>query len=233
LIYEPLKKTVFKLLYGTAFRAPNVYELFYQGAGNKSNPDLKPETIQTFELVWEQYLGNHFRGVASAFSYKINNLINQQVDSEDGLLVYRNTDQIEARGLEFEIEGKWPNLVEGRVSYTFQDTKDRETGTGLTNSPRHLAKLNLSFPLIKGKLFFGVEEQYTSKRKTLAGKEAGDFFVTNLTLFSQGLLKGLEASASVYNLLDREYGDPGASEHIQDLLRQDDRTFRLKLTYHF
>ena len=233
LIYEPLKKTVFKLLYGKAFRAPNDYELFYQGGGNKSNPDLKPESIQTLELDWEQYLGNHLRGVASAFYYKINDLISQEVDPKDGLLVYRNADQIEARGLEFEIEGKWPDLVEGRISYTFQDTKNRETGTGLTNSPKHLTKLNLNFPLIKGKLFFGLEEQYTSNRKTLAGKEADDFFVTNLILFSQGLLKGLEASASVYNLLDRKYGDPGASEHIQDILIQDGRSFRLKLTYHF
>jgi iron complex outermembrane receptor protein len=233
LIYQPFDKTTFKLLYGRAFRAPNVYEFYYHAYPNKSNPALKPETIQTYELIWEQYLGNHLRGVASAFYYKINDLISQEVDPKDGLLVYQNADQIEAKGLEFEIEGKWPDLVEGRISYTFQDTKNRETGTGLTNSPKHLTKLNLNFPLIKGKLFFGLEEQYTSNRKTLAGKEADDFFVTNLILFSQGLLKGLEASASVYNLLDRKYGDPGASEHIQDILIQDGRSFRLKLTYHF
>jgi outer membrane receptor for ferrienterochelin and colicins len=233
LIYRPFEKTIFKLLYGTAFRAPNVYEFYYDGYPNKSNPSLKPETIHTYELAWEQYLGNHLRGLASAFYYKINDLIDQQVDSKDGLLVYRNADQIEARGLEFEIEGKWPNLVEGKISYTFQDTKNKDTGTSLTNSPKHLAKLNLNFPLIKEKLFFGLEEQYTSKRKTLAGKEADDFLITNLTLYSQGLLKGLEASVSVYNLFDRKYSDPGSTEHIQDLLRQDDRSFRLKLTYRF
>jgi iron complex outermembrane receptor protein len=233
LIYRPFEKTVFKLLYGTAFRAPNVYESYYHAYPNKSNFSLKPETIQTYELAWEQYLGNHLRGVASAFYYKINDLIDQQVDSKDGLLVYRNTDQIEARGLEFEIEGKWQNLVEGKISYTFQDTKNRDTGTGLTNSPKHLVKLNLNFPLIKGKLFFGLEEQYTSERKTLAGKEADDFLITNLTLYSRGFLKGLEASVSVYNLFDTKYSDPGAAEHIQDLLRQDGRSFRLKLTYRF
>ncbi len=209
LIYRPFEKTIFKLLYGSAFRGPNVFESYYHAYPNKSNPSLKPETIRTYELAWEQYLGNHLRGVASAFYYRVNDLIDQQVDSKDGLLVYRNAEQIEARGLEFEIEGKWPNLLEGKISYTFQDTKNRDTGTSLTNSPRHLAKLNLNFPLIKGKLFFGLEEQYTSKRKTLTGKDADDFLITNLTLYSQGLLKGLEASVSVYNLFDRKYSDPG------------------------
>ena len=67
LIYNPFEKTVLKLLYGRAFRAPNVYELYYQGAESKVNPDLNPETIQTYELIWEQYLGIHLRGSASAF----------------------------------------------------------------------------------------------------------------------------------------------------------------------
>ena len=233
LIYHPLEKTTFKLLYGTAFRAPSVYEFYYHAYPNESNPNLKPETIQTYELIWEQYLGNHLRGVASAFYYKIHDLISQEVDSKNNLLVYRNVDQIEAKGLEFEIDGKWPNFAEGRLSYTFQDTRNMETGSDLTNSPRHLVKLNLSIPIIRERLFFGFEEQYTSKRKTLAGKEADDFFITNLTVFSQGFLKGLEASASVYNLFDRKYSDPGAAEHVQDLLKQDGRSFRLKLTYHF
>ena len=55
----------------------------------------------------------------------------------------------------------------------------------------------------------------------------------NLTLFSRELLKGLEMSASVYNLLDRTYSDPATSFHTQDLLVRDGRMFRFKLTYRF
>ena len=94
-------------------------------------------------------------------------------------------------------------------------------------------KLNLIAPLVREQLFAGVELQYTSKRKTLAGSYAGGFYVTNLTFFSQNLLKGLEISGSVYNLFNKKYGDPGGEEHVQDILQQDGRTFRIKVTYLF
>jgi outer membrane receptor for ferrienterochelin and colicins len=233
-IYNPFEKTTFKLLYGTAFRAPNAYELYYNDGdiSSKSNSDLKSETIKTYELVYEQVIGNNFRGTASAFYYKIDDLITLTTDPSDNLLVFENIDNVETKGVEFELEGKWEGL-KGRISYTFQETKDKKTGEILTNSPRHLARLNLIAPIIKEKLFVGMEEQYTSKKKTLAGDFTDDYFITNLTLFSQNLLKNLEASATVYNLFDKKYGDPGSEEHLQDIIEQDGRSFRFKLTYKF
>ena len=88
-------------------------------------------------------------------------------------------------------------------------------------------------PLIKEKLFAGIETQYISTRRTLAGNDADAFGRVNLTLSSTKLLKGLEASASVYNLFDKKYGDPGSGEHLQDVIEQDGRSFRLQLTYGF
>jgi iron complex outermembrane receptor protein len=94
-------------------------------------------------------------------------------------------------------------------------------------------KFNLIAPLIREKLFAGLEVQYTSKRKTLAGNYVDGFPVTNLTLLSQNLAKGLEISGSVYNLFNKKYADPGAVEHLQDTIQQDGRTFRIKVTYLF
>ena len=235
LIYSPLEKTILKLLYGTAFRAPNVYELYYHDQGNttKPNPNLKQETITTYELVFEQYLGKHLRGTSSFYYYAIEDLINQTIDPADGLLVFRNIEKTKAQGLELELEGKWANGLEGKISYTFQETKNQDTGEILTNSPNHLAKLNFSIPLVKEKVFISPEFQYTGKRKTLTGNETEGFLSLNLTLFAQNLLPGLELSGSVYNLFDKKYGDPGGAEHRQDILFQDGRTFRVKLTYKF
>ncbi|MGC2064171.1 MAG: TonB-dependent receptor [Thermodesulfovibrionales bacterium] len=234
LIYNPFNKTTVKLLYGTAFRAPNAYELYYQSAPlQRSNPGLKPETIRTYEAVVEQYIGPHIRATAAGFYYKIRNLISQTTDPADNAIVFRNIEAIEAKGFEFELEGKWKPGLEGRLSYTFQRNKNLANDDILTNSPEHLVKLNLIVPFIKEKLFAGVEEQYTSRRKTLLGHDANSFFVTNLTLFSRNLLKKLEISGSVYNLFSNHYGDPGAAEHIQDIIRQDGRTFRVKVTYIF
>jgi len=235
LIYNPFEKTTLKFLYGAAFRAPNVFELFYESPISlmKSNPDLKPEKIQTYEFIFEQYIGGHLRGTSSLFYYKIKDLINQTIDPADGFLVFNNTEKVEAKGIELELEGKWAFGLEGRISYTFQDVKNKSTNKTLTNSPKHLAKFNLIFPLMKEKLFFSVEEQFTSKRKTITDNEAKAFFITHVTLFSQNLIKRLEISGSIYNLFDKKYGDPGAGEHVQDILSQEGRHYRLKLTYSF
>jgi iron complex outermembrane receptor protein len=238
LIYNPFKTAALKLLYGQAFRAPNAYEMFYQDGGltSKPNPDLKPEKIHTYEVVWEQYFGKHYRFVASGYYYRIRDLITQQLDPADGLIVYRNADQVEAKGVELELGGKWANGLEGRISYALQEAKNAQTGRLLTNSPTHLPKFNLIVPLYKNKLFSGLEVQYLSPRKTLDNSHVGDAFIANITLLNRNVVKGVEFSASVYNLLNQKFSDPGAAEHIANGMSgiiQDGITFRVKLTYSY
>ncbi len=235
LIYTPIDGSVIKLLYGSAFRAPNVYELYLQSAstGMKGNPDLKPEKIKTYELIYEQYIGNSIRGTVTGFYYDINDLIVQVTDPADSLLVFRNLNEVKAEGAEAELEEKWDNGLTGKVSYSFVHAENSATGQTLVNSPQHLVKLNVTVPLIRDKVFLGIQELFTSRRKTLAGNFAKSYYITNLTLFSQNLLKNLELSASLYNLFDYNYGDPGGNEHVEDVIPQDGRVFRVKLTYRF
>ena len=234
LIYNPLEDTAIKLIYGSAFRAPNDYELYYtDGTSIEANPHLKPETIRTYELVLEKQFAHHFKATAGAFYNKIKDLIAQGTDPNTGLLVFMNTDRVTAKGGEFELEGVWEGGLRGRLSYTYQEAKDVETGAVPVNSPKHLAKLNVTIPLFRNKIFTGIEEQYSSQRKTLRGNSTGSAYITNVTIFTTRILKGMEFSSSVYNLFDKKYGDPGAQEHKQDIIMQDGRTFRVKLTYRF
>lgn len=233
-IYTPYPQTFLKLLYGRAFRAPSAYELYYDDGNTtiKSNPNLDSETINTYEMVLEHFFGNRFSLFVDGYYYKIKNLISQQIDPADGLLVFRNVEEIEAKGIELAMKGKWKGL-EGTISYALQEADNAQTGERLTNSPKHLAKLNLIVPLIKDKLFLGLEEQYMSKRKTLENRYTNSFYITNLTIFSQKIAKGLEVSGSVYNLFDEKYSDPGSGEHVQDTIEQDGVNFRFKITYLF
>ena len=57
----------------------------------------------------------------------------------------------------------------------------------LSDSPRHLGKLNLSVPLLKEKIFAGAEFLYVSPRNTDVGTVAGGYGIVNLTLFSLAL----------------------------------------------
>jgi len=227
LIYNPVAQSTIKAIYGTAFRAPNFFERINGTSG------LGPETITTYELVYEQGLGTHLRASVSGFYNQMDDVIRQ-----NSLGFFANVDHAEARGMEAELEARWPELI-GRISYTFQAAKDRITDKVLTDSPRHLFKLNLSVPVIKEKLFAGFDFQYVSARTTLRtlafpdGLEAARYSVVNFTLFSRNLVKGLEISARVYNLLDEQYGDPSTPFHVQDVIPRDGRSFRVKLTYRF
>ena len=233
LIYSPFEKTTLKLLYGQAFRAPNAYEMYEYGGGSEPNPHLKPETVKTTEVVLEQDLQNNLRLTVSGYLYPIRGLISQEEGTAPGLIMYRNNGNINLQGLELALNKKFASGLEAGGSFSYQDAGNVSGGSPLTNSPHELAQAHLSVPLFHRQAFASMNVQYVSKRMTLAGNYAGGYFLPNLTFFSQKALKGWEVSASFYNVFDERYGDPGGEEHMEDILYQDGRTFRVKLGYHF
>ena len=83
-----------------------------------------------------------------------------------------------------------------------------------------------------------------SNCRTVAGQEADAYAIVNFTLFTRELVKGLEFSASVYNLFDQSYAHPVSGDFTYtgpisgnpialDTVEQDGRSFRVKLTYRF
>ena len=235
LIWRARPDTTFKALYGTAFRAPNAYELYYNDGGStsKGNPLLKPERSRSYEVIAEHQLRPNFRIVVDAYYNIYGGLIDQVIDPADGLLVYQNLGGVDAKGAEVEVERLWSSGARLRASYAWQVTKTKDTGEEVVNSPRSLAKLNVSAPILNDKARVGAEIQYMSRRRTLAGGFANAHWVTNLTVSTGRLGKNWELSGSLYNLFDARYGDPGAPEHLQDQIAQDGRTFRVKLTKTF
>ena len=233
LIYSPWDKTTLKFLYGQSFRPPNTFELYYDAPGNEANPSLRPETVKTMELVFEQYFANHFRMTASGFYYPIRGVISEQVDSANGNAVFENAGSLNMRGLDLGLSRSLRDGLEGTVSYTIQDAINPSNGTPVTNSPKHLIQASLSAPLVKQKVFASVDLQYLSKRETLAGQYAGAYTVTNFTLFSRRVIKGWEASASLYNAFNVRYADPAGNGLAEDVIFQNGRNFRIKVGYRY
>jgi iron complex outermembrane receptor protein len=236
-LWTPRPGTTLKLLYGSAFRAPNAYEMFYNDGGltQLANPTLTPETIRTYEAVLEQSAGDKVRFTVTGFHNRIKGLISQELfvpADPNSPFIYRNVGETWATGGEAEIEGKWPGF-EGRVSYTYQEAKNRETGEGLSNSPGQLAKGQFSTMFWGDRIVPALDLRYTGPRRTLAGNATGGYTVANFTLSGRKLLPGLEASASVYNLFGKAYADPGGQEHVQDTIPQEGRSFRVKVTASF
>jgi outer membrane receptor protein involved in Fe transport len=241
LIYAPDPSRSIKLLYGSSYRAPSAWEQFASQANvQEPNLALKPERIRTAEIVLEQFVRSQLRLTASAFQYRISELIDEVPDPANGLLQFRNVGRVQSRGAQFEAEQAWDNGGRLRASYSYQLAEDlnaRDSGMDpiLLNAPRHLAKLNFTSPIPVVSLRAGLEVQSMSRRRSTGGEVAGHT-VTNLTLIDPSLTQSLTASFSVYNLFDTKYADPASAALSNlglDSIPQPRRSFLLKLTYTF
>ncbi|MFM2296014.1 MAG: hypothetical protein RLZZ350_2427 [Verrucomicrobiota bacterium] len=234
LIYQPVEATTFKALYGTAFRAPNAYELYYCGTGfDPAKRKLQPEKITTYEGVWEQQVTKWLRFSTSGFYYEVCNLIEQTINPGNGLLTFQNLDEAKGYGAEFELEARHHSGALARVSYTEARTENSMTKTSLVNSPRHLAKFTGLVPLYRDKIFAGVEVQYTASVHGQTGADVGDYWLVNFNLYARELAPGLEISAGLYNVFDAHYAHVGSTEHLQNAIPQNGRNFRVQLTYRY
>ncbi len=232
MIWKPREGTTLKLLYGQAFRAPNINQLDYAGTGQLANPALRPETIRTYEFEAQQQWGRHWHGTLSLYRNDISDLITTDM-LPNGLTRYDNLGNARVLGAETEIEGKWDSGLALRASYARQNATDTMTGMKLVNSPQNVAKLRVSVPVWSDKIFGSVELLYTSDRLTLTHQPTGDTWLLNATIFSRKLARSLECSASVYNILNQKYRTPGGTEHLQDMITQDGTTFLFKIQYRF
>jgi outer membrane receptor protein involved in Fe transport len=243
LIYKPLENTAFKLLYGTSFRAPSPYELFYTDPIQIANDKLKPEKIKTYEAIIEYQPERSVRLTAVGFHYEIKNLIQliavpSKTPDEQSKNQNTNIGSNKAWGAEFEVEKLWDFGGRLRASYTWVNAYDASNSQTLMNSPSSLFKLNFSTPVFDHWLRAGAEAQYTSSRMGRDSTRTSGYPLFNATLTTgdklfKGPLDGLEISGSIYNLLDRRYDSVASDEFVQHLIPQNGRNLRLVFTYRF
>jgi len=234
LIYQPVEGSILKLLYGQAFRVPNISELPDCSPTTTCNPNLKAETNNTYEAVLEQALGARLKGILSVYRYDVKDLIDL-ADVGGGTLEFQNVDRVRGQGISAELRSKWAQGIESYINYTYQVAKDRDTYDELSNSPRHLAKAGQLFPLSIEGGSVGIEEQYVGSRELVPlNGRVGSYFVTNLTFTFQNVSKNLAIQTSIFNLFDARFSDP-ASNELAPIVQvpQDRRNFNVKVTWYF
>jgi len=233
LIYTLQPETTLKLIYGTAYRNANAYELFYGSAlGYLPSIDLEPEEIETYELDIEHYLSNNLKLTASLYTNETTNLIGLNSDI-NGDVFYDNIDKVKANGTDLEAEYISTSGLRIRSSYSYVDTEIKSTIESLSNSPKNSFKFNLTNPVFNKKANIGIELQYLSDRNTPQGDTVEAYSTTNVTISSHKISNQLELSASIYNIFDKDYSDPASEEHVQSSITQDGRNYRVKVTYDF
>jgi iron complex outermembrane receptor protein len=233
-VYKATQADTVKLIAGRAFRAANAYEMYYalpeMAGGLLPNPNLRPERIATRELVLEHVLADGGHATLSLFRYAVDDLISQQVDPATGRLIFRNIDRADARGLEAALDRDF-GAVRLRASYSWQLARGTD-GMPLIDSPRHLAKANLTAPLGWRGGRVGAELLCSGKRLADQGA-AGGYCVANVTLSALRLTPRAELALSAYNATGKHYADVAGPAFVQTALAREGRTLAAKLDWRF
>jgi outer membrane receptor for ferrienterochelin and colicins len=232
LIAMPSPTQSYKYLFGSAFRAPNAYELntTYFGA---QVLDLRPETIDTHEVVWERYTGDWLRTSVSGYWYRANRLITLAPTTDPTAMLgitYANQGEVRARGAELEAQMRLWRGWQAAGSYAWQRALDRDTGTDLPNSPRHMVKGRLSLPVLGRGDFLALEGIAIGERRTLLGNRVAPAITVNAT-WTQPLGRSWDLVGTIRNLFDADYVDPAGSQHVQEVIPQNGRTARIGLRW--
>ncbi|MDR2690504.1 MAG: TonB-dependent receptor [Azoarcus sp.] len=204
------------LSHGTAFRAPNVYELFMRNPSwwFQGNPDLKPEESRNNEIgvTWEQ--GGH-QASATYYHNRVRNLISGTgTDPATGFTTYENINKALLEGVTLAYQGRF-GAWHLAASYDWLNAENQgktADGVGYERLGRRARnKATVALTHVWGNLETGVEvvgvgRRYDGNyRKDATRKEElGGYGLTNLTV-RYALTKDLELEGRLNNIFDKKY----------------------------
>jgi iron complex outermembrane receptor protein len=192
---------------------------------------LRPESIDTHEIVWERYVNDWLRTSLSTYWYQADRLITPIADASTLVGVsYINEGRVRARGLELEAQMRLKGTARALASYALQSATNQATDAVLPNSPRHVAKARISVAGPTRQSIVSVEAQYLSARATLAGATVSMAAPVSVTMI-QPIGRSWELFGSVHNIFDQQYGDPASGVLLQDVILQNGRTARIGLRW--
>jgi len=197
----PETGTKLRATFGTAFRAPSLFQLFGPHFGN---PDLDPERSFGFDAGIDQNLGP-FLFQTSYFKNRLRDLIDFTPRG------YRNVERAVASGVEASVVWTPLEAFRIRASYTFTDTEEKTTGRSLLRRPRHKGRIDLDYRLERFTLHLdlhlvGARDDLFFDNATFQSRRVklDPYLLVNLALRYR--LNGIvELFGRIENLTDRDY----------------------------
>ncbi len=260
LVYGPSEKLYFKLLYGTAFRAPTFLELYDQNnPALLGNPKLEPEKITTIEaLVWYHFTKS-LRGGLTFFSISAEELIQTTVTtgaSSNTLVV--NAGDVVSKGLEAEMKLIFDQSKYAYINFTYQDvtntTNEPIEGTNLLqddffpgNVPEILGNMGVNYGFTED-ILFNISLNYIGERgrsdammwdgTSLVKSDQRDpidsVFLLNASLSFNNLISSrFNVRISGFNLLDQDHRDPEETGQVKNDVPLPGTTGEVKIFYIF
>lgn len=185
-----------KLSYGTAFRAPSLYDLFgADTSGYVGNAALKPERSEGYEIGWAIDVPGAKRKPASFeityFKNRINNLIQIVYGPGFTSATSQNVDRASTQGFETSLTLRPAEWLEAMLDFTRTETRDLGTGAALLRRPRDQASLTLRATPLPG-LTVAPEIIYTGAFQDFLSDDNG--FPTGVGRAHPGTIMNLTAS---------------------------------------
>lgn len=120
-----------KLLYGRAFRAPSLTELYFENNPiTIGNPAVQPEKIDMLELVFDYRPSFDLETVSTFFAYQADDLI----EFVNGTA--QNGRNQKGHGLELEADWQASNTIQFKGNFALQYSEDADSGAVIANAPR-------------------------------------------------------------------------------------------------
>lgn len=203
-----------KLLYGRAFRAPSFAELFViNNPVLVGNPDLDPETINTYELAFDYHPSFDTRIGAGVFKYKVEDLI-RFVPDGNGTSTAANTAGQDGHGFELEMESRLTDTLDVRAYYALQRSTDLATDSRAAFAPEHQAYTQLRWRPIN--LWeWSTQVKWVGERARELGDPRDtlkDYTVVNMALTRAAASGAWSAQVSLLNLFESDAREPSPSE---------------------
>lgn len=231
-----MKNASLKVLYGEAFRAPSFVEMFItNNPAILGNEDLDPETIKTYEVGLSCQFNKHVTSSVNYFYNDIEDLIvlRSLPSPNQNTLQYDNFGDAHVQGIEMETK---IDIVKGNyvfMNYTFQNPEDNQ-GNDLPFVAQHYGNFGVNVHYWKY-INTNLSTFVSGKRSREEGDDRDDlpsYALLNLSLIVKEFFKTMEIQGTVFNLLDKDYSDPGPTS-IPDDLPRPERTFFVGLSYQF
>jgi len=223
-----------KVLYGEAFRAPTFAELYFNLPGYEANPNLKSVTARSLNAQLGLHRTN-LRLNAGVFTNWVRNTIPvERPASPFDRALLANTPGINVYGL--EAEGR-ATLGFGALfgNLTLQSSRYADGSGSVAGVPAFMSTLGATAAVGPRQSLTGTWVLRSSRpraredpRSSLAG-----YGVINLAFHFTRVVRALDASAMLDNLLDHKYQDPAPAFTVLGDYPRPGRAFRILARYAF
>jgi outer membrane cobalamin receptor len=234
-VHEFKNEMILKLLYGKAFRAPNNNELYsINNPVVVGNPNLKPETTQTYEASFEIPFQRYFTFDISCFYNVINNIIQWDTSKPAPYTFINGSGESNILGTEAELKFNFGKNRYGYANVSYQHSED-DQGRPLPYVARWMGNVGYNHEFF-GKLNANVNLYWIGDRTRAAGDtrdKAPAAAVVDLTLILKHFYKGFEIKGSIFNLFNSSFVAPSTITTITDDLPLHGRMFLAEVRYKF